>query len=115
MTDPGNLRFIPGNAAGTTSAIASDFNILLETFDGTADGVTGLTTDVLHLGQIAGTDKAQLTMSINDGVGSAPRVPGGEYVIPNIAQQFYYHHQIASGSAPSATILVPSYRVPNRG
>jgi hypothetical protein len=79
----------------------------------TADG-TGAAIAVLHLGFLAGIDIAAFTTDFAVGPTTATRIPVPELAIPtNNARQFYYHHQVLIGSAPSVDILVRSYRVPN--
>jgi hypothetical protein len=91
---------------------AADFDLNLESWGVTADA-TGAAIEVLHLGYLAGTDTHQLVSDFVVSPAAATRVATGDITFPNVSQQFYYHHQVLNGSAPSATITVRSYRVPN--
>jgi hypothetical protein len=97
---------------------ATDFNLMFESWGVTADG-TGAAIEVLHLGYLAGTDMMQLVSDFAVGPATATRLPTGDIKFPNLGpfgvggQQFYYHHQVLNGSAPSATAVLRSYRVPN--
>jgi hypothetical protein len=91
---------------------AIDFDLNIESWGVTADG-TGAAISVLHLGFLAGTDAHQLVTDFAVSPSTATRIPTGDITFPNVSQQFYYHHQVLNGSAPSATAVLRSYRVPN--
>jgi hypothetical protein len=91
---------------------AIDFDLNIESWGVTADG-TGAAISVLHLGFLAGTDTHQLVADFAVSPSTATRIPTGDITFPNVSQQFYYHHQLLNGSAPSATAVLRSYRVPN--
>jgi hypothetical protein len=92
---------------------ATSFKIVGTSWGVTADA-TGAAISVLHLGFLAGIDIAAFTTDFAVGPTTATRIPVPELAIPaNNARQFYYHHQVLIGSAPSVDILVRSYRVPN--
>jgi len=91
---------------------ATDFDLNIESWGVTADG-TGAAISVLHLGFLSGTDAHQLVTDFAVSPSTATRIPTGDITFLNLSQQFYYHHQVLNGSAPSATAVVRSYRVPN--
>jgi hypothetical protein len=62
---------------------------------------------------LSGTDTHQLVTDFAVGPSTATRLATGDITFPNISQQFYYHHQVLNGSAPMATVVLRSYRVPN--
>jgi hypothetical protein len=92
--------------------VATDFDLNIESWGVTADG-TGAAISVLHLGFLPGTDTHQLVTDFVVSPSTATRLPTGDLTFPNVSQQFYYHHQVLNGSAPAATALVRSFRVPN--
>jgi len=93
-------------------SVATDFDLSIESWGITADG-TGAAISVLHLGFLPATDTHQLVTDFVVMPSTATRVPSGDLTFPNVSQQFYYHHQVLNGSAPAATAVVRSYRVPN--
>jgi hypothetical protein len=92
--------------------LALDFDLNIESWGVTADG-TGAAISVLHLGYLSGTDTHQLVTDFAVAPTTATRLPTGDITFPNVSQQFYYHHQVLNGSAPSAIAVLRSYTVPN--
>ena len=106
--------------AGTATAeeaislsVAAPTNALRVRLDWVTGSISSATPSyTAHILVVSGSEFAQRTTTLAGLTNTAHSFSPGLFIIPNVAQQFYYYIS-GTGSSPTATINVTGYEVPN--
>ena len=95
--------FVPANALNIRLGV---------TYLGGTSTAGGRIQDTAHVRVVSGTDYLTWALDVTGAVLTQMLFPLGDTVIPNVSQQFYYHHS-PSADSPLLTVVVTGYQVQN--